>query len=380
MPDRAIRSLRTASVALALVVGAASPALAQEGDQASTGARAAGVVATWSNDRLERVGMMLSGNWRSDAPVGSGADAANLMISVAPIGIEGIPDALYVEVARADEMWAPYRQNIWQLFDYKGNVRLRTYEFHNAAIDNALIDKDAFIGAWAMPNAFPPLAADNFIATLDIEGTVTANGFSGRTPAPYPTAAGGAVEMTSEINLTPTRLVTADRGFDAQGNVVWGQESGGQITYTKVEPTATVTRHDDGLIVVEYRSGTGRQAQTGDTFSCHYVGWFARTAQIFNSSRQMGRPFSYQFPGTVIEGWRRGTEGMRAGSLRRMYIPYPLAYKEMGQPPQMPPRSNLVFEVEALSVSENTAPAAPRGVDAPRGNANPAIDSASNPG
>lgn len=359
----------------ALIAGSGGAALAQPSPRPSSppvpAAPDSSVPPSWSSPALERLGTMLSGTWKTDVgvavPGSTTGETVNVVLSIGPVGIEGMPNALYAEAARADALWAPYRQAIFQLYDYHGKVRLRTYEFHNA---NVL--KEAIIGAWAIPEAFPPLTKDQFIATLDIEGTASDTGFTGRTPAPYPTAVGGAVEMTSEIELSANRLVTVDRGYDAQGNIAWGQDATGRYVYSKVASPATVTRSDDGLVVIEYRAGAGREGQAGDTGAFHYTGWFTRNASLWNSSKTQGVPFSYTLPGTMVPGWLRGTEKMRPGTLRRFYIPYPLAYGEAGQPPRMPGRSNLIFEVECMHIAE--APAAPATAPLPPPVANPAHD------
>jgi FKBP-type peptidyl-prolyl cis-trans isomerase len=149
---------------------------------------------------------------------------------------------------------------------------------------------------------------------------------------------------------------------------VWGQEEGGAYTYSRVDPATEldITRSDDGLVVIEYRDGVGREVQDGDTFSVHYHGWFARNATTFDTSRTRMAPYAYQYPGTMVEGWHRGVEGMKPGTLRRFYIPYMLGYKEQGQPPRMPGRSNLIFEVECVSVTAQAAPPAPAGARPPQ--------------
>jgi hypothetical protein len=51
-------------------------------------------------------------------------------------------------------------------------------------------------------------------------------GFIGTTPREgCPTQARGAVRITNQIELTPTGMNTWDRGFNAEGQQVWGAQS-----------------------------------------------------------------------------------------------------------------------------------------------------------
>eukprot|EP00808_Paulinella_micropora_P018646 g53571.t1 len=64
-----------------------------------------------------------------------------------------------------------------------------------------------------------------------------------------------------------------------------------------------------------------------------------------------GRPFSFKLgAGDVIAGWDLGLVGMRQGGKRNLLIPAHLAYGAQGAPPDIPPNSPLVFEVELLKM------------------------------
>jgi FKBP-type peptidyl-prolyl cis-trans isomerase FkpA len=101
--------------------------------------------------------------------------------------------------------------------------------------------------------------------------------------------------------------------------------------------------------------GTGKEAVAGATVVVNYTGWlYAPGAEKqhgaqFDSS--VGRePFSFQLDGgQVIPGWDQGVQGMKVGGKRTLIIPAALGYGAQGAG-QIPPNSNLIFDIELLDV------------------------------
>lgn len=88
----------------------------------------------------------------------------------------------------------------------------------------------------------------------------------------------------------------------------------------------------------------------GDTVWVTYTGKF-KDGRVFDTNDKAqkpdAKPFSFSVGmGSVIKGWEEGLVGMMPGGIRKLSIPWKLAYREAGQPPTIPPYSDLFFEVK----------------------------------
>jgi uncharacterized damage-inducible protein DinB len=110
-----------------------------------------------------------------------------------------------------------------------------------------------------------------------------------------------------------------------------------------------------GLRYIDVKVGDGAPAKAGQEFTVHYTGWL-RDGTKFDSS--IGKtPLSFvQGRRKVIAGWDSGFEGMKVGGQRRLFIPYQLAYGELGRRPTIPAKAELVFDVELLGVKDVPPP------------------------
>lgn len=118
------------------------------------------------------------------------------------------------------------------------------------------------------------------------------------------------------------------------------------------------------LKYIDIKIGTGALAEPRKFYTVNYTGWFP-DGKKFDSSFDHKEPFTFPYGAQrVIIGWDTGFEGMHVGGKRRLFVPYQLAYGLLGRPPQMPPKANLIFDVELVSFSDKPpaqpAPAAPR--------------------
>jgi hypothetical protein len=131
---------------------------------------------------------------------------------------------LYVEQASANSQDKPYRQRVYRLQELKnGLFESRVYTFP---------DPRKHVQAWKEED---PLAD---LSPKDLEERKgcfivlqwTGESFQGSTLGRLcESTLRGASFATSEVVLNPDRMLSWDRGFDAQGQHVWGADKGGYI-------------------------------------------------------------------------------------------------------------------------------------------------------
>lgn len=118
------------------------------------------------------------------------------------------------------------------------------------------------------------------------------------------------------------------------------------------------------LRYVDVQIGTGELAKPQQYYTVHYTGWLTDGTKFDSSyDHPGGEPIVFPY-GTrrVIAGWDTGFEGMHVGGKRRLYIPYQLAYGELGRSP-IPPKADLIFDVELVAQSDT--PPQPKAPPAP---------------
>ena len=103
-----------------------------------------------------------------------------------------------------------------------------------------------------------------------------------------------------------------------------------------------------GLRIEDLKVGDGASPKPGQTVVVHYIGWLEDGTE-FNNSYKLGRPAEFRI-GQLIKGWDEALSTMKVGGKRKLYVPSKLAYGAQGSPPNIPPNSNLRFEIELLGV------------------------------
>ena len=101
--------------------------------------------------------------------------------------------------------------------------------------------------------------------------------------------------------------------------------------------------------------GDGTEIKSGEKGDFHYTGWLDGFdgKQKFDSSLDRNKPIPVKLgAGQVIKGWDQGLVGMKPGEVRRLTIPYNLAYGPNGRQPTIPPFATLYFEVKYVGPSK----------------------------
>lgn len=303
---------------------------------------------TWSDPEIERLSKLLIGSWKTTVTAGEGTpeeEKVDVVMSIARVRANDVPDLLYAESARLDSMQAPFRQAFFQIYKFKDGYRLRTYELASQI-------GGAMVGWWTNPDVFPPVGRKDLIGTIDLDLTISGDSVTGKTPYPFPTARGGAIEMTSEVSFGPNRFTTADRGFDEKGNIVWGAKSNDTWNYTSFQPPVKTWTADGNVFIIEYRRGNDELVcQNNDAITVHYLG-FLLNGFRFDSSldRVPPNPLSfYVNTQQVIPGFVQALLGANTGTVRRVYIPWEQAYGKYGNMRnRIPPYSDLYFDFEVM--------------------------------
>lgn len=104
------------------------------------------------------------------------------------------------------------------------------------------------------------------------------------------------------------------------------------------------------LQIIDTVVGTGDEVQPGATITAHYTGALCKDGTIFQSSHDFGDPVTFPLD-RVIAGWTTGVPGMKVGGTRRLVIPSAKAYGSVRAAANIPPNSDLVFDIELVAIA-----------------------------
>lgn len=103
------------------------------------------------------------------------------------------------------------------------------------------------------------------------------------------------------------------------------------------------------LKIIDLIEGMGDIVPENATITAHYTGALCKDGTIFQSSHDFGKPITFGL-NQVIQGWGQGVPGMKVGGTRRLIIPSALAYGSVRAAANIPPNSDLVFDIELVSL------------------------------
>ena len=106
--------------------------------------------------------------------------------------------------------------------------------------------------------------------------------------------------------------------------------------------------------VTHIKEGDGKTfPKKGDHVFVHYTGTLLN-GKKFDSSVDRGEPFEFDLVvGQVIKCWDMSVARLSLGEKIKVVCPYKLAYGERGAGGVIPPKSDLVFEMELMKIEGN---------------------------
>ena len=146
----------------------------------------------------------------------------------------------------------------------------------------------------------------------------------------------GALQIASPAAFSSPQLATSS----------FGGFTAGSAGFPAAPTDSGFTTTSSGLKYKELVVGTGaRPSSSTARVKVNYEGW------LLNGIRFDGNQGIEFNLNQVIAGWTEGLRTMRVGGRTQFVIPANLAYGAAGQPPNIPPNSTLVFDVELLSTT-----------------------------
>ena len=124
-----------------------------------------------------------------------------------------------------------------------------------------------------------------------------------------------------------------------------------RVAVEKAWPHAIKT--STGLRYLVLKEGTGdARPKPGDSVSVLYQGRLL-DGTVFGDSLDPAKPFQVRVGrDELIVAWEETLKQMRPGEKRLIIVPFELGYGTKGDPPRIPRRATLIFEIELLSIRQ----------------------------
>jgi peptidylprolyl isomerase len=113
-----------------------------------------------------------------------------------------------------------------------------------------------------------------------------------------------------------------------------------------------LTEIESGVKYRDIKEGSGDPCPEGAKVKINYAGWLI-DGTVFDSTKDRGsKPAEFELTG-LIRGWQVGIPGMKPGGIRKLVI-YPTKGYGNQAKGKIPPNSTLIFEVELVSVTQES--------------------------
>ncbi|WP_138434791.1 chromophore lyase CpcT/CpeT [Winogradskyella algicola] len=173
---------------------------------------------------LEELFALMQGSFNSEIQSQVDSTYYNISLHMYPIW-EDKGNYLYVEQALNSRQNKPYRQRIYE-------VKRLTDSTFSSAVYNLNIDS-LWIGKWKNPKVFDSISLNEIALKESCEvilKRISKNHYMGKTgDTTCVSTMRGASFARSEVEILEDKILSWDRGFDNDGNYVWGAEKGPYI-------------------------------------------------------------------------------------------------------------------------------------------------------
>ena len=181
------------------------------------------------DSELKELFALMQGSFTSEIQAEVDSTYYNISLHMYPIW-ENKGHFLYVEQALTSTPKKPYRQRIYE-------VKRDSDSTFSSAIYKLDVDS-LWIGKWKNPKAFDSISLNNIALKEGCEvilKRIAPNQFIGKTgDDTCISTMRGASYARSEVEILEDKIISWDRGFDANGEYVWGAEKAGYI-FNKID-------------------------------------------------------------------------------------------------------------------------------------------------
>lgn len=176
------------------------------------------------DSKLMELFALMQGSFNSEIQSEIDSTYYNISLHMYPIW-EDKGHFLYVEQALNSMQNKPYRQRIYEVSQLNDST-------FSSAVYTLNVDS-LWIGKWKTPKAFDSISIKNIALKEGCEvilKRISENHYIGKTgDTTCVSNMRGASFARSEVEILEDKILSWDRGFDANGNYVWGAEKGPYI-------------------------------------------------------------------------------------------------------------------------------------------------------